>query len=96
MNSKEGLEIGDRFNHKGRGLCTFTEFCFALEAMNPDLTSTFVLLNGDSDEIEVSIALLEKLEFEPPIVCQLCFRSIEEGAVCSFCSKKLSKQIEKK
>lgn len=98
MDSKEGLEIGDRFIHKGRGKCSYTEFCSALEAMNLDPTSTFVLLDGESDEIEVSIALLEKIEFEPPLLCGLCFSPLdgEEDVMCESCKRGLKRKLRKK
>jgi len=98
MDSKEGIEIGDVFNHRGRGRCSFTELCFALEAMNPDPTSIFVLFDGESDQIEVSIALLDKVEFEPPLLCGLCCKPLSEGEdiMCKSCSGGLKRKLRKK
>jgi len=98
MDSKKGLEIGDRFNHRGRGNCTFTEICAALEAMNPDPTSTFVLLDEASDEIEVSIELLDKIEIEVPLLCGLCLKPLIEGEeiMCNSCRLGLKRKLRKK
>lgn len=98
MDSKEGLEIGDKLNHKGRGLCAITEFCIALEAMNPDPTSTFVLFDGDSDEVEVSIALLEKIEPDLPLLCGLCLAPLkeDEDVMCESCRRGLKRKLRNK
>jgi len=97
MKSKDNIEIGDRFNHKMRGLCTFTEVAFALELMNPDVTSIFVLFDDETDEIEVSIGFLEKVDFEPPRICQLCFKPLVDtdiNLVCRLCSLGIKNKLE--
>jgi len=97
MDSKEGIEIGDKFNHRGRGQCSFTELCAALEALNPDPTSIFVLLDGGNDEIEVSIALLDKIEIELPLLCGLCLTPLKEGEdiMCDLCRGRLKRKLRK-
>lgn len=88
MINKDDITIGDRFKHP-KGFCTFTEIAFALEAMNPDPTSLFVLFDGANDETEISLSLLEQYD-DIPRICNVCFRKIEtDDNICHVCAKKL-------
>lgn len=88
MIDKEDITIGDRFKHP-KGICTFTEVAFALEAMNPDSTSLFVLFDGTNEEIEISLSLLEPYD-DIPRLCNICFKPIEtDDNICKICAGKL-------
>lgn len=89
MKDKEDITIGDRFKHSGRGICTFTETAYALECMNPDPTSLFLLIDGKSEEVELSISCLTRIDDELPNLCQKCFKELNEGefGLCPFCAK---------
>jgi hypothetical protein len=95
MESKNDITIGDKFVHSGRGNCTFTETAYILECMNPDPTSLFLLIDGESEEVELSIACLTKLEDEPPELCQNCFSKLNEGeyGLCSSCKKGIANKL---
>jgi hypothetical protein len=91
MIDKDEITIGDRFRHP-KGLCTFTEIAFALEAMNPDPTSLFVLFDNEHDEVEVSLSLLSIFD-DLPKVCNLClreFNGLSKLNICSDCVKRLA------
>jgi len=95
MENKEDITIGDVFMHSNRGKCIFTETAYALECMNPDPTSLFLLIDGESEEIELSISNLTKIEEEIPELCQNCFNKLEDGefGLCSFCAKKIANKL---
>ena len=81
--------------HSGRGNCTFTETAYALECMNPDPTSLFLLIDEESEEVELSIACLTKIEDEPPELCQSCFTLLKVGeyGLCSLCARKIGSKL---
>lgn len=93
MIDKNDITIGDRFSHP-KGSCMFTEVAFALEAMNPDPTSIFVLFDGTSDEVEVTLSLLSVLD-DIPKICNLCLRDMNgndsiKSNICVNCIKRLA------
>jgi hypothetical protein len=95
MKDKEDLTIGDRFIHSSRGVCIFTETAYALECMNPDLTSLFLLVDGESEEVELSIDCLTKIEENIPELCVNCFRELKEGeiSICSSCVRRIASKL---
>lgn len=95
MENKDDITIGEKFLHSGRGKCTFTETAYALECMNPDPTSLFVLIEGTNEEVEVSISCLTKLDEEPPEICPACFSILRENEIglCQLCTKKIVNKL---
>lgn len=95
MKNKDDITIGDKFVHSGRGVCIFTDTAYALECMNPDPTSLFLLIEGAREEAELSVACLTKIEDEPPQVCQSCFTTLKEGdyGLCPFCKNKIANKL---
>ena len=89
MLDKESLEIGTEIYHNGlKRKGTFDETCFTLEMMNPDKSTVFVLFTKAESPVEVPIQLCEVVEFEPPALCQKCFRVLgsEEATICYSCA----------
>jgi hypothetical protein len=95
MKDKDDVTIGDKFIHSNKGICTFTETAYALECMNPDLTSLFLLVDGEKEETELSISCLTKIEEDVPELCVNCFKELKKGEIslCSFCVGRIASKL---
>lgn len=96
MFDKDIIQIGDLIHHRGLNKSgVFNETCVALEAMNPDPTSTFVQFDGEKEPREVSISLCDIKEFEPPNVCQLCLSRLSknDSTICKSCEDRIKDRV---
>lgn len=94
MINKQEVTIGDRFKHSNKGNCTFTETSFALEMMSSDPTTLFVLFDGENEEKEISINLLEELN-DVPNICTVCLKPVNDpiSTICDSCAKNLAQKV---